>query len=75
VTKYSERAVLHGAATLAAIERLVERRGVPPTVRELADELKVPRSTAYQWMLRLKAEGRITWEDGQLRTLRLVASE
>jgi repressor LexA len=58
---------------LAAIQASLER-GYSPTVRELAAELGL-RSPAplHRYLERLRDEGKVSWETGKARTLRVVA--
>ena len=58
---------------LAAIIACWDDRGVAPTVRELSEELGL-RSTApmHRYLERLREEGRVSWERGKARTLRVV---
>ena len=58
---------------LAAIEALIERLGVPPTFRELADELGVTSSNGVNDLLcRLERKGFITRVPWKSRGIRVV---
>lgn len=61
-------------ALLTAIMESRAERGVSPTVRELADIMGL-RSPAplHRYLERLREEGRVSWEPGKARTLRVVA--
>lgn len=61
------------AAGLAAIERLTRERGFAPTLRELAEDMKVSRSAIAQMLNALARKGFVHWEAGDSRTLRVVA--
>ena len=66
------------AAVLAAIVRYLGEHGVPPTLEELADELRVSLPVAHKYVERLEAEGRLSslWVAGRRspRSLRVVPS-
>jgi SOS-response transcriptional repressor LexA len=57
---------------LDVLRRMIAAHGHPPTTRELAAELGVNPSAVHGSLLRLRALGRVTWEDGRARTLRVV---
>lgn len=57
---------------LAAVMFLTDDRGFPPTIREVAARLKTLPSNVHQILARLRASGLVDWEDGKLRTLRVV---
>jgi DNA-binding IscR family transcriptional regulator len=57
---------------LDAILFLADDRGFPPTIREVAARLKTLPSNVHQILSRLRAIGLVDWEDGKLRTLRVV---
>lgn len=46
--------------------------GYSPSVREIARGLGVTASTAHYHLGVLRAEGKVAWESGQMRTLRVV---
>ncbi len=49
-------------------------RGVPPTVREIADELAIKSPSAvHRSLVRLRDAGHVTWTVGSARTLRPVS--
>jgi len=66
------------AAVLAEIVRYLGEHGVPPTLEELADELRVSLPVAHKYVERLEAEGRLSslWVAGRRspRSLRVVPS-
>lgn len=43
-----------------------------PTVRSVADEVGTTVGNVHQHLSKLRAEGLVTWEDGQQGTLRLA---
>jgi DNA-binding IclR family transcriptional regulator len=57
---------------LEAIQALMGT-GVAPTVRELAAQLGFSPSAAHRYLERLREEGKVEWEPGKYRTLRVVA--
>jgi SOS-response transcriptional repressor LexA len=57
---------------LAVLRRMIAEHGHSPTNRELAAELGVRSSAVHGSLLRLRALGRVTWEEGRARTLRVV---
>lgn len=51
----------------------LSQKGVPPTWEELrADIGLASRSSVDYWLWKLRDAGRVTWEDGRKRTLRVV---
>lgn len=66
---------LHPSAerVLAAAASLWRERGIPPTVRELAERAGFRgSSTAYYWLHELRDEGFLDWDDRTFRSLRLT---
>lgn len=59
---------------LTAIEELTKQYGVPPVIRELQRHLGY-RSTdpVHHHLVVLREAGKVTWQDGYARTLRVVA--
>ena len=55
-----------------AIKAFLQERGYSPAVRDICAALGVSTSTVHYHMRRLRREGRIVFEDGQARTVRLV---
>ncbi|MFC6385187.1 HTH domain-containing protein [Sporolactobacillus kofuensis] len=56
-----------------AIKKLTKEQGYPPSVRELADEVNLKSTSTVQGHLeRLKKDGRVEFEHGCPRTLRVV---
>lgn len=46
---------------------------IPPTVRELATTFHLAStSSMHRHLRRLRNEGRLEWDDGKLRTIRVV---
>jgi DNA-binding IclR family transcriptional regulator len=58
---------------LACLSESLALRGYPPTIPELAEALGVADSTVHKHLSRLRAEGYVTWTDGQQRTLRFCS--
>jgi SOS-response transcriptional repressor LexA len=57
---------------LAAIVRLTSK-GPAPTLRELAAEVGLSSPTPLlRYLERLRQEGKVSWEPGKARTLRVV---
>jgi Mn-dependent DtxR family transcriptional regulator len=59
---------------LKTIIRFVDRHGYSPSVREVADLLDVSVNAAHKMLGRLRNGGWVDWEDGQRRTLRVLAA-
>ena len=58
---------------LIIISLLTKAKGYPPTVREIAKELKNNSpATTFHHMKKLKEKGYITWIKGQNRTIRVL---
>jgi repressor LexA len=56
-----------------AIKKLTKEHGYPPSVRELADAVDLKSTSTVQGHLeRLKRDGRVDFEQGCPRTLRVV---
>lgn len=69
----TDAGVLRREKILDAIEELTERRGFPPTIRELCQEVGVTStSTVVDHLDILKRYGFVTWEPGQPRTIRVL---
>ena len=66
------------ASVLAAIVRYIEAHRVPPTIEELASELRVSVAVVHRQIVRLESDGAIEslWVAGRRspRSLRVVAS-
>ena len=60
-------------AILACLSESLVLRGYPPTVQEIADATGLWPSRVHSRLERLRAEGYVTWTDGQQRTLRFNA--
>ena len=54
------------------IKTFLEERSYPPAVRDISAALGVSTSTVHYHMHRLRRKGRIAFEDGRARTVRLV---
>jgi SOS-response transcriptional repressor LexA len=60
-------------AFVVAIEGHWREYGYAPTVRELAQVVGLASSsTVWYWLMRLRYEGLVTWEEGKTRTIRLT---
>ena len=58
---------------LIVINLLTKKKGYPPTVREIAKELKNNSpATTFHHMKKLKEKGYITWIKGQNRTIKVL---
>lgn len=60
-------------AVLEAITTLTARQGYAPSLEELAAELGLVKSTVKGHVDGLRAAGRVRFEDGKPRTLRVAA--
>ena len=59
-------------AVLDAIVDLTAERGYPPTMREIAAVIGSIHSDVQQKLWRLRRDGRVTWDEGRARTVRVV---
>lgn len=58
---------------IGSIRTLSRNLGYPPSIRELADDLGVKSSeTVHGALVRLRAQGLVTWRPNTPRTLKLV---
>ncbi len=58
---------------LIIINLLTKKKGYPPTVREIAREMRLNSpATVYHHLKILKQKGYITWIEGQNRTIRVL---
>jgi repressor LexA len=58
-------------AVLACLSESLALRGYPPTIPEIAAAVGLRSdSSVHHHLVRLRAEGYVTWEDGKARTLR-----
>lgn len=62
----------HQQRVLDTVNAYINEWGLPPTVRELADMLGVQTSAAHRALGRLRDAGRVEWDDGQHRSLRVL---
>jgi repressor LexA len=61
------------ADLLHYISEYIDENGYSPSIRELCKAFKIrSTSTMYTRLERLRAEGKVTWEYGCPRTLRLM---
>lgn len=60
---------------LRVVQKFIERKGYPPSVRQIARVLGLKSSSGvHKSLVRLREEGLVQWEEGQLRTLHLTSS-
>jgi len=60
-------------AVFEAVGTLIERNGYAPSLRQIAREMKLASPSGIHTSLqRLRDAKKLTWEEGQPRTLRLV---
>lgn len=59
-------------AIIDAIERLTKQHGVPPTYREIADELSVQVSLIHRRLHQLREAGVVTFRDQLSRTVQVL---
>jgi len=57
---------------LYTIEQFAAKRGVPPSIQDLADYFGVDVNAIHQRLVVLKKKGLVTWTPKRARTLRLV---
>lgn len=57
---------------LATIKTLTKEHGFPPSIREIGAAVDVTPATVHTHLVRLRGEGRVAWNDGRPRTLRVV---
>lgn len=56
-----------------AIRRFTDTWGFPPTIREIGHLVGLDSpATVSRRLNRLRRQGRITWTDGRVRTIRVV---
>lgn len=55
---------------LASVVMFCAEHGYSPTVGELAEAEELSRGMAHRTLVDLRAKGRVTWVDGQNRTIR-----
>lgn len=60
-------------AILACLSESLALRGYPPTIPEIAEAVGLVDSSVHRHLTRLRAEGYVTWTDGEQRTLRFNA--
>jgi SOS-response transcriptional repressor LexA len=66
---------LHPSAerVLRAVARFWEAEGIPPTVRDVQRLAGFGSpQTAHYWLVELRAEGYVRWDEGTYRSLRLT---
>jgi repressor LexA len=61
------------ADVVAFIEVWIHRNGQSPTLREICDGMGFALHAADCHVRAIRAKGRITFEDGKARTIRVVA--
>lgn len=55
---------------LACLSESLVLRRYPPTLREISEATGIRPGTVHSQLERLRAEGYVTWTNGQQRTLR-----
>lgn len=60
------------ADLLDAIRTFQANQGYPPTWRELARKFNVQHSVIHYMLVRLRKDGKVAWEKGTARTLRVI---
>lgn len=61
-------------AILACLSESLALRGYPPTIPEMAEAAGLRSdSSVHHHLVRLRAEGYVTWTDGEQRTLRFCS--
>lgn len=60
------------ASALAGIHRLIAVMGIPPSLSEIADELKCSGSTALNYVVALERAGYVARTPGKNRSIRLT---
>ena len=64
------------AELLGIIKWCLEHRGIPPSLREMADGMDLHSTNAPHALLRaLKKKGYIAWDHGKARTMRVLVHE
>jgi len=58
-----------------AINRLTKANGVPPTYREIAEELGAQVSLVHRRLHQLREEGAVTFRDQLSRTVRVLETK
>lgn len=58
--------------TVNAVIAFQRDHGYQPSLQDIADMLGISKNTAWNRLLHLRDEGRVTWEPGQARTLRVI---
>lgn len=60
-------------AMLEFIVTFVDSHGYGPTIREMGDELGISSTSVVSYRMHiLQREGRLTWEEGRSRTVRVI---
>ena len=58
---------------LLAVAWLTERHGFPPTIREICAHVGLNSpATMHRKLRRLRRQGHLTWDEGHVRTIRVV---
>lgn len=72
-TTRSEGTSREQMAVVYAVRRLRNRHpGYGPSIKELSVELGVSLNDVYQKLVRLRRDGRVTWDDGIARSINVV---
>lgn len=54
------------------VDRFIDQYGFSPTIREVAAGMDLTVDTTHRALIGLRSDGRMTWEENQGRTMRLV---
>jgi len=58
---------------LQFIRRYQSKHGYPPSIRDITSGVGLASpSTAHRHLLTLRSQGRVTWQQGKMRTLRVL---
>jgi len=61
---------------LEVIESWIAKKKCPPTMRELTTKIGFgSTSTTYQYLIRMRSKGLISWDEKKTRTLRILEKE
>lgn len=68
----TKRALQRQEEVLAALAQFIETNGYSPSIRELADANDMWVSATAKVLAELRDLGKVTWTEGQARTLRVT---
>jgi len=58
--------------TLETVKQFISDNGYSPTIRELADIFGIKEKACYDRLFYIRKKGRLDWQDGKARTLRII---